>query len=197
MKSILAAISGFLIFFGVSVCLASAVEIGDDGLHKTDWFSLTFKNISDDITTAKEQGKRLALIFEQRGCSYCREVHETVLTDPEVRDYIEEHFMVVQYNLHGAEEIIDTDGEELTEKKAGRKWRLLFTPTILFMPEVPPEDGIDAFRASVAMMPGAFKKNTFLEMFIWVNDKGYEGEEGFQDYYNRRWRERHEASENK
>lgn len=177
---------------------AAAVEIGDDGLHKEEWFSLTFKDIAEDIATAKENGKRLALIVEQRGCIYCKEVHEVLLQDPEVRDYIKEHFMVVQYNLHGSEEVTDTDGEVLTEKEAARKWRLLFTPTVMFMPETPPEEQ-DAAEAAVAMMPGAFKKGTFLEMFIWVNDKGYEGEESFQTYYNRRWREKHggaEAAEN-
>jgi thioredoxin-related protein len=169
---------------------AMAVEIGDDGLHKQPWFSLTFKDIAEDIQTAKENGKRLAIIVEQRGCIYCKEVHEVVLADPEVSDYIKEHFMVVQYNMHGAEEVTDTDGDVLTEKEAAKKWRLLFTPTVLFMPEDPPED-MDAGQAAVAMMPGAFKKGTFLEMFVWVNDKGYEGEESFQTYYNRRWREKH------
>ncbi|MCG6859616.1 MAG: thioredoxin family protein [Salaquimonas sp.] len=173
---------------------APAAEIGDDGLHKEDWFSITFKDINEDIRAAKDAGKRLALIFEQRGCIYCKEVHEVVLADPEVRDYINENFMVVQYNLHGSEEVVDTDGEELTEKAIGRKWRLLFTPTILFMPEEPVE-GKDAAQAAVAIMPGAFKKGTFLEMFVWVRNKGYEGEEGFQDYYNRRWREKHGGAE--
>lgn len=195
MRSILAAITGLMIFGCASISWASEVKIGDDGLHKPDWFSLTFKDIPEDIAAAKEQGKRLALIIEQRGCIYCKEVHENILTDPEVRDFIKEHYMVVQYNLHGAEEIVDTDGETLTEKMAGRKWRMLFTPTILFMPEDPPEDGLDAASAAVAMMPGAFRKNTFLEMFVWVYNKGYEGEEGFQEYYNRRWRERHGATE--
>jgi thioredoxin-related protein len=181
------------VFFAITLP-AAAVEIGDDGLHKEEWFSLTFKDIAEDIETAKENGKRLALIVEQRGCIYCKEVHEVLLQDPEVRDYIKEHFMVVQYNLHGSEEVTDTDGEVLTEKEAARKWRLLFTPTVMFMPETPPEEQ-DAAEAAVAMMPGAFKKGTFLEMFIWVNDKGYEGEESFQTYYNRRWREKHGGAE--
>lgn len=183
------AIFAFVLALGI-VPIAQAAEVGDDGLHKEDWFSLTFKDINEDILAAKEAGKRLALIFEQRGCIYCKEVHEVVLADPEVRDYIKENFMVVQYNLHGSEEVIDTDGETLSEKEVARKWRLLFTPTILFMPEDPPE-GQDAAAAAVAVMPGAFKKGTFLEMFIWVRDKGYEGDEGFQTYYNRRWREKH------
>lgn len=187
MKRLIAFTSAIFVAFTLQ---AAAWEIGDDGLHKEDWFSLTFKDIAEDIAAAKAEGKRLALIVEQRGCIYCKEIHEVVLADPEVRDYIKEHFMVVQYNMHGSEEVTDTDGETLTEKQAAKKWRLLFTPTIMFMPEEAPED-MDAGQAAVAMMPGAFKKGTFLEMFVWVNDKGYEGEESFQTYYNRRWREKH------
>lgn len=194
MKSAIVYLSALLMFAGLSFALAEEVPIGDDGLHKPEWFSLTFKDIAEDIRTAKENGKRLALMVEQRGCIYCKEVHEKLLTDPDVRDYIEEHFMIVQYNLHGGEEVTDTDGEVLTEKAAARKWRLMFTPSILFMPEDPPE-GVDAGAAAVAMMPGAFRKGTFLEMFVWVYDKGYEGDEGFQDYYNRRYRERQAAKE--
>ena len=126
MKRMIAFTSAIFIAFTLQ---AAAWEIGDDGLHKEEWFSLTFKDIAEDIATAKENGKRLALIVEQRGCIYCKEVHEVVLADPEVRDYIKEHFMVVQYNMHGSEEVTDTDGETLTEKQAAKKWRLLFTPT--------------------------------------------------------------------
>jgi len=165
-----------------------AFTIGDDGLHKEEWFSHTFRDIAEDIEEAKSQGKRLVLVFEQRGCIYCKEVHENILSVPEIRDYIKDNFMVVQYNIHGAEEVTDLDGESLTEKTASRKWRLLFTPTFLFMPEDVPEN-TDAARAAVAVMPGAFKKKTFTEMFIWVRNKGYEKEESFQDYYNRRFNE--------
>ncbi len=176
-----AMLAGFL-----AVLPASAFTIGEDGLHKQEWFSLTFKDINDDIAAARDQGKRLVLMIEQRGCIYCKEVHENLLTDPLVRDYIKENFLVVQYNMHGDEEVIDTDGEELTEKSAVRKWRLLFTPTFIFLPEEPVENQ-DAVSASVAVMPGAFKKKTFTEMFIWVRNKGYEKEETFQSYYNRRF----------
>lgn len=171
---------------GFALQPAAAFTIGEDGLHKQEWFALTFKDINEDIAAAAEQGKRLVLIFEQRGCIYCQEVHENLLSDPMIRDYISQNFMVVQYNLHGDEEVTDTDGEVLTEKTAARKWGLLFTPTFLFMPEEPVED-LDAVRAAVAAMPGAFKKKTFTEMFIWVRNKGYEKDEGFQTYYNRRF----------
>ena len=65
---------------------ASAAQVGDDGLHKEDWFTITFRDMREDIETAAEQGKRLAIIFEQRGCIYCRKLHEEVLSDPQVRE---------------------------------------------------------------------------------------------------------------
>ena len=34
-------------------------------------------------------------------------------------------------------------------------------------------------------MPGAFGKGTFLDMFNWVREKGYEGDEHFQKYHAR------------
>lgn len=163
---------------------SGAVEMGDDGLHKQAWFTITFRDIAEDIETAKAEGKRLALTFEQRGCIYCREMHEKLLADPEVRDYIAANFMVVQYNMFGDEEVTDLDGETLTEKTAARKWGYVFTPTIVFLPEEAPE-GMSVRDAAVATMPGAFGKWTFLNMFRWVREKGYEGEEHFQKYHAR------------
>lgn len=178
----------------VSTAASPAVELGEDGLHKEDWFSITFRDVADDIREAKASGKRLAMIFEQRGCIYCREIHEKVLTDPRVRDYLKAHFMIVQYNLYGDEEVTDTDGETLSEKTAARKWGVLFTPTILFMPVDPPK-GKSAKDAAVAVMPGAFHKGTFLDMFTWVDQRGYQTDEGFQAYHARRIRERTAAGE--
>ena len=34
-------------------------EVGDDGLHKEAWFSLTFRDIAEDMAAAKADGKRL------------------------------------------------------------------------------------------------------------------------------------------
>lgn len=168
---------------------ANAFTMGEDGLHKEDWFSITFRDIRDDIAEAAAENKRLVLIFEQRGCVYCKKVHEELLTDPEVRAYIKANFKVVQYNLYGDEEVTDLDGEKLTEKTAARKWRVAFTPTIMFLPEKAPESG-SARDATVAIMPGAFRKGTFLDMFTWVREKLYDTEEDFQRFHARRIRER-------
>jgi thioredoxin-related protein len=77
----------------------------------------------------------------------------------------------------------------LPEKNAVRKWRVLFTPTILFLPEEA-DGSLDTAQAAVAAMPGAFSKGTFLDMFTWVREKLYETDEDFQRYHARRIRER-------
>jgi thioredoxin-related protein len=181
MLKILFATIGLLL---AAVLPATAAEIGEDGLHKETWFSVTFRDMEEDIAAAKEEGKRLAIVFEQRGCIYCANMHEKLLSDPEVRDFIEANFKVVQYNMFGDEEVTDLDGETLSEKTAARKWGVVFTPTIIFLPEEAPE-GKTVADAAVATMPGAFGKWTFLHMFQWVSQKGYETDEHFQKFHAR------------
>ncbi|MDR9393122.1 thioredoxin family protein [Roseovarius sp. SYSU LYC5161] len=170
---------------------AMAVEMGDDGLHKTDWMRDTFKDLQEDLAEATAEGKRMAIIVEQRGCIYCRKMHEEVFPKPEIDSYLRENFFVVQMNLHGTTEVIDFDGEALSERAAARKWGLLFTPSILFLPETVPADQ-SAAQAAVALMPGAFEPATTLDMLTWVNEKRYalDSDEDFQRYHARRIRER-------
>ena len=166
------------------VLTAHAVELGEDGLHKTPWMSVTFKDMAEDLETAADEGKRLAIIFEQRGCIYCKKMHEEVFTDPDVAQFIQENYLVVQYNLFGDEEVTDFDGEALPEKEMAKRWGVVFTPTILFMPEEVPAAGT-AGQAAVSQLPGAFGKWTTLNMFRWVAEKGYESDEHFQKYHAR------------
>jgi thioredoxin-related protein len=180
--------------FALTGAFAGATEINENGLHVEPWFAITFKDVAEDIAEAADQGKRLAIIVEQAGCIYCAELHEKVLSDPEVRDYITENFMVVQFNMFGDEEIVDIDGETMTEREAIRRWAVTFTPTVIFLPENAPEEGT-VRDAAVAMMPGAFSKRTSLHMFQWVREHGYEGEEHFQKYHARKLEEER-ATEN-
>ncbi|MGR3563714.1 MAG: thioredoxin family protein [Heliomarina sp.] len=186
MKHLLAATLALLL-----ISPAHAVEMGDDGLHKTDWMRDTFKDLREDLAEANEEGKRLVLFFEQRGCIYCTKMHTEVFPRPEIDSYIRKNYFVVQLNLHGDTEVTDFDGEAMSEKDMARRWNVMFTPTIMFMPEEVPE-GETAAQAAVAVMPGAFGPGTTIDMFTWVNEKRYELDDGedFQRYHARRVKER-------
>src|SRR6056297_1672497 len=170
---------------------AAAAELGDDGLHKQPWMRDTFKDLREDLAEAQAEGKRLVLFFEQRGCIYCAQMHEEVFSDPGISDYIGENFFVVQLNLHGDIAVTDFDGDARPEKDMAGKWRVLFTPSIVFLPEEVPEDQ-NALEASVAVMPGAFGKGTTKDMFTWVAEKRYllDNGEDFQRYHARKIQER-------
>jgi thioredoxin-related protein len=170
--------------------LATA-ELGDDGLHRAGWIRETFKDLREDLAEANEEGKRLLIMVEQRGCIYCTQMHEEVYPRPEIADYIEANFFVVRVNLHGDTELTDFDGEVLTEKQAVRRWGVLFTPTLMFIDKDVPEDAT-AQQAAVAIMPGAFGAGTTIDMMTWVVEERYttEEQEDFQRYHARRVMER-------
>lgn len=175
----------FLTLVTLMVGSVAAAEIGDDGLHKAPWMRDTFKDLGEDLAEANAEGKRLMLIVEQRGCIYCKKMHEEVFVQPKIEEYLKEHFFVVQINMFGDVEVTDFDGEALAEKDMVRKWGMLFTPTMVFLPQEIGDDQTAA-EAAVATVPGAFGPGTTFNMLNWVVDKEYQGDEPFQKYLARK-----------
>tara|TARA_R110002124_G_scaffold43991_3_gene134837 strand:+ start:206 stop:766 length:561 start_codon:yes stop_codon:yes gene_type:complete len=163
-------------------------EVGDDGLHKAPWMRDTFKDLSEDLAEANAEGKRLMVMIEQRGCIYCAKMHAEVYSLPEIADYIEENYFVVQINMFGDIEITDFDGEALPEKEMVRKWGVLFTPTVMFFPQEIGDD-VTAAQAAATTMPGAFGRYTTFNMLNWVVEEGYNKDESFQKYHARKFAE--------
>jgi len=161
---------------------AAEPPVGDNGLHVQPWFHESFLDMADDLSEAKAEGKHLAVIFEQRGCPYCREMHRVNLARPEIADYIKEHYYVVQLDLWGSREVTDFDGEALEERALARKWRVTYTPTIAFFSNeadlASKQDGRDL---ETARMPGYFKPYHFLSMFEYVAE-GHWKTEHFQKF---------------
>ncbi len=161
---------------------------GEDGIYRHAWFLETFLDLKEDLGTAIENKKRLVIFIEQRGCTYCKKVQTQLLVDPKINAYIRKHFEVLQIDMWGSKEVTDFDGEVTTEKKLARKWRTIFTPTIVFLPDsLEKIKGKSGAEAAVAVMPGAFGKGTFLAMFEWVQQRGYETGQHFQKFVNDRY----------
>ena len=146
------------------------VPLSDDGLHVQPWFLVSLL----DLREAQESGKRLAVVWEQRGCIYCRDMHEINLAKPAIADYVRENFAVVQLNLFGSREVTDLDGQVLPEKDLARKWGVVFTPTILYFPETVADGNKRSGKElAVAQMPGYFRPFHFLAMFHYVREMRY------------------------
>lgn len=147
-------------------------EIGDNGLHIQEWFLESFMDLQDDRAEAAAQGKSLVLLFEQRGCPYCAEMHRVNFAREEIVEYIKANFEILQVDLWGSRGMTDLDGTELEEKKLARRWRVNFTPTMVFIKEG--TEGTDPVELEVARMPGYFKPYHFISMFEFVQKKKFE-----------------------
>ncbi len=161
--------------------LANA-EIGDNGLHIQDWFLESFLDLNEDLATAADEGRHFAVFFEQRGCPYCREMHEVNLIDPRIVSYLKQNFDILQLDLWGSRGVTDFDGEEMEERALARRWQVNFTPTIAFFPNDPAlVAGKTGRAAEIARMPGYFKPFYFLSMFEFVAEGHYK-DTSFQRY---------------
>lgn len=148
---------------------AAEAVLGDDGLHKQPFFLDSFLELGADLQDAAADGKGLIVLFEQRGCPYCRELHEVNFERAEITDYISANFLVVQLDLWGARVVTDFDGEEIEERDLARKWSVNFTPTQLIFPAGNAGAG-DLQSAEAFRLPGYFKPFHHLSGLHYVAD---------------------------
>lgn len=165
---------------------APAVEPqkGDDGIYHQKWFVQSFFDLREDFADAKAHGKRLAIIFEQRGCIYCKKMHTEVLAKRYINDYVRENFRIVQLDMWGSREVTDFDGSKMPEKKLAERWGIMFTPTIVFY-----KDDISALAGQygqpleVTRMGLGIGAGTFYDMFAWIATRTYEKDRNFQRFH--------------
>jgi len=173
--------------FALGVTAASAAELGDNGLHVQPWFHSSFLELGDDLGEAAAAGKDLMVIFEQKGCPYCREMHEVNFAREDIPAHIQENYLVLQLDLRGAREVVDFDGEALTESELAQKWLVNFTPTSLFFTLDDPETPPAVFREALAfVMPGYFKPFHHMTVLEYVASDGYLDEPNFQRWLQAR-----------
>lgn len=155
--------------------VASTLKLNDDGLYTKPWFLESLLDLNDDVKEAADKNKRLAIMWELKGCPYCRKVHEINLADPAIETFIKDRFEVLQLNIRGSREVTDFDGERLPEKDFARKYGVRATPTFQFFPEStaglaqkPPA------AREVARWQGYMEPKPFVAMFRFVVERGYE-----------------------
>ncbi len=163
------------------------IEPNEEGLYTQPWFHSSFLDLREDMAEAAAEGKQVVLVWEQKGCPYCREMHRVNLRIPEIVDYIKNNFMVIQLNLWGDKEITDVDGEITTEKKLARKYRVQFTPTLQFFPKQLPTDNKEpGHDIEVWRLMGYWKPFHFKHTFVYVNEAGFDTEPNFQRWLQKR-----------
>src|SRR5947209_1164243 len=154
----------------------------EDGLYRQPWFLESFLELPEDLQGAANLSKRFAIMWELRGCPYCRETHLVNFARRDIEDYIKNNFDILQLNIIGSRKVTDFDGAEISEKALAAKYGIRFTPTFQFFPETPA--GLaekSAEQREVARAPGYLRPDDFLALFRFIREKGYETR-SFRDY---------------
>lgn len=168
-----------------AVADSASVKLTDDGLHAQPWFEQTFLDLKEDAADAHAQGKSLVIFFEQRGCPYCGEMHKVNLAKPEIVDYIKKNFFALQLNMYGSRKVRDFDGTELEERNLAQRWKVNFTPTLVFFPPDPAAlAGKAGQDAEAWRLMGYWKPFHFLGTLVYVKEGGYTAEPNFQHWLN-------------
>ena len=153
----------------------AAPVLTDDGLYTQPWFLQSFLELADDLQGAADKGKRFAIMWELKGCPYCKETHMVNFAKPEIESFIKERFDILQLNIIGSREVTDFDGEKLPEKAIAAKYGVRYTPTFQFFPER--TAGLIARKPrerEVTRAQGYLEPQHFLAMFRFVAERAYE-----------------------
>lgn len=167
---------------GAAACLAmprlpaaSELKLNDDGLYTKPWFLESLLDLNDDLKEATDKGKRFVVMWELKGCPYCKKIHEINLADPAIEGFIKDRFEVLQLNIIGSREVTDFDGQRLPEKEFAKKYGVRYTPTFQFFSET--VEGLAQKKPAereVARWQGYMEPKPFLSMFRFVVDREYQ-----------------------
>lgn len=175
-------LAGAASFAALGAARADEPILTDDGLYKQPWFLESFLDLSDDLDGAAKEGKRFAIMWELKGCPYCKETHFVNFAQPKISNYIKANFEVLQLNISGSRKVTDFDGTEMSEKELAAKYGVRFTPTFQFFGErAAALKPLSPAKREVARAPGYLRPEDFLAMFRFVREKAYETK-SFRDF---------------
>ena len=83
---------------------------------------------------AAPHGKKLAVLFEARGCFYCHKLNTEILVRPDIKRLLDREFELVRVDINSYASIVDLDGGQMTETTLSKHWNVTGTPTMIFFP---------------------------------------------------------------
>ncbi|MBC8494031.1 MAG: thioredoxin fold domain-containing protein [Candidatus Thioglobus sp.] len=98
-----------------------------------NWFKATFMDFSEDLEEAADEGKHVMIYFHQDGCPYCAKLVQDNFHDKKLVAKLQKNFDTIETNMWGDRELVDWQGNELTEKEFSTQMKIQFTPTLVFL----------------------------------------------------------------
>jgi len=152
---------------------AAAAEPASGTLHDEPFFTKS----PFDLKRLREGSKKpMAVLFEQKQCAPCDELHAKGFRDPAAAKLVPD-FEWVRLDLFGRAPVTTFDGKAATEGEWGRALKVAYTPTMVFFDA----SGREVFRIEAYLKP--FHLASSLE---YVATGAYRSEPQFQRFIQAR-----------
>jgi thioredoxin-related protein len=126
--------------------------------------------------SAKPAPRPLAVLFEQKDCAACDELHGRGFGSAGMKEQVG-RFDVARLELFGRERVVTPRGRPLTAERWGRELKVAYTPTIVFFDRA----GREVFRIEAYLRPFHLASS-----FEYVSSGAYRTEPSFQRYLQAR-----------
>ena len=148
-------------------------EPASDRLHREPGYLQPPYRLAERLRTS---AKPLLVLFEQRRCAACDELHQDILRRPESRDLLRA-FQVVLLDMWSKEPLQTPDGRELSASQWARELNILYAPSQVFFDT----HGREVFRSEAYLK--AFHIQSVLD---YVASGAYRSQPEFQRYIEAR-----------
>lgn len=119
----------------------------------------------EGLKKAFDSEKQVLIDFTTKTCGWCRRMEREAFVDPQVVDYVNEHFVPVKVWGDSPREL-EIDGFTTSEMRIAREiYRVRGYPTFWFLES----DG-----KKIGQQPGYQKPNQFLSLLEFVKERKYE-----------------------
>ncbi len=146
----------------------AAPQLQLDGLYGEPWLIKTSGVLSTDFADATKSMKNFAILWEMRGCPWCKRLHLENFAREDIRGYLQANFNLLRLNLRGTQQLTGFDGEKLPEEELSYKYGVNSTPTFQFFKPA------DAARGQELGRAGYLNPETMLTLLRFIHEKGYE-----------------------
>lgn len=152
--------------------VANAKEPASGKLHAESWLLKHPLNFA----TAKKGGKPLVILFEQKECAACDELHAEGFLRSDVAVLLRK-FRVAQVDVASHEKLRTPEGKVMTAREWARKLDIFYTPSLVFFDT----NGQEIFRVEGYLRP--FHLASSLDYIV---SGGYRSQPEFQRFIEAR-----------
>ncbi|MCX7898336.1 MAG: thioredoxin fold domain-containing protein [Rhodocyclaceae bacterium] len=159
--------------------LTHAREAASGKLHEEPWL------MPLPLDLSRREGKPLLVLFEQKVCAACDELHREGFKRPEVVELLQK-FRIARLDIAAPDALTTPAGKKSTMRNWAREMKIVYTPTLAFF---------DGSGKEIFRVEGYLRPFHLASSLAYVASGAYREQPEFQRYLEARARERRARGE--